>query len=364
MNSNSPRKIMILNSSPSKTGIGRYSDDLVSLFPDQITGYSLVLDSARVNESYPGIKINGYFPPLFTNGWFLNLNYQRFIFRKVRRQARILLRDGGIVHITDPSVEPINYKGKQVATIHDLFALYPDNSPLRAERKHFAKVVEKYKMLEFIITTTDRVKRELLEHNFSSEITRIYPGTSKWFHKMKTSKDDLRKELGLPLKNNLVLSVSNDRYRKNIDMIPKIMNNLGESYRLVRVGKSIGNDFSFQGISNETLNKIYNACDVLIQPSLDEGFGYPIPEAMATALPIVCSDIEIFREIAADCAYLSSIDPQSFAEGIRAVIEQKETYSKKAYSIASRFSMDRFQDEIGKFYSYLQGQDISTGSHG
>ena len=346
---------MVFNSSPSKTGLGRYSHDIVSLFPDQITGYSLVLDSARIDEIYPGIKVNGLFPHLFTNGWFLNLNYQRFIFRKVRRQASELLKNGGVVHLTDPSVEPISSKGKQVATVHDLFAFNPEDAPLRAERKHFAKVVEQYKKLDFIIATTDRVKRELLEHKFSSDITRIYNGTSKWFYKLKNSKEDLREELGLPLEKNLVLSVSNDRYRKNIGMIPKIMDNLGESYRLVRVGKSVGNDIAFHGISNETVNKIYNACDVLIQPSLDEGFGSPIPEAMATALPIVCSDIEVFREIAADCAYLSSIDPQSFAEGVREVIEQKDKYSKKAYSKAPKFSMDRFKEEIGKFYSHLLG---------
>ena len=354
MESNNSRKIMILNSSPSKTGIGRYSDDLISLFSNQITGYSLVLDSTRINESYPGVKINGFFPPLFTNGWFVNLNYQKFIFRKIRNEARKLLQAGGIIHIADPSIEPIQCKGKQVATIHDLFALDPNNSPLRTERKHFIKTVQKFKTLDHIIATTDRVKRELLEHNFSSDITRIYPGTAKWFYRLKTSKKDLRKELGLPEEKNLILSVSSDRYRKNINMIPKIMNNLDASYKLVRVGKSIGNDISFQRISNETLNKIYNACDLLIQPSLDEGFGYPITEAMATALPIVCSAIEVFKEIATDAAYLSNIDPQSFAEGIRTVIEEKDVYSKIAYSSAPKFSMDKFKEEIEKFYSHLQ----------
>ena len=348
------RKIMVLNSSPSKTGIGRYSDDLVSLFPDRITGYSLVLDSTRINENYPGLKIKGFFPPLFTNGWFLNLNYQKFIFRKIRNEACKLLEDGGIVHIADPSIEPIQCKGKQVATVHDLFALDPNNSPLRAERKHFISTVQKFKTLDYIIATTERVKRELLEHNFSSNIVRIYPGSSKWFYRIKTGKEELRKELGLPEEKNLILSVSSDRHRKNVSMIPKIMHELDESYKLVRVGKSIGNDISFQGVSNETLNKIYNACDLLIQPSLDEGFGYPIPEAMATALPIVCSNIEVFREIAADAAYLSNIDPQSFAEGIRAVIAAKEVYSQKAYSNAPRFSMDNFKKEIGNFYAHLQ----------
>ncbi|MCL4480875.1 MAG: glycosyltransferase family 4 protein [Candidatus Thermoplasmatota archaeon] len=353
MNNEKFDKIIILNSSPSRSGIGRYSDDLISLFPSQTKAYSFILDSRLVNEEYPGTKVKGFYPPLMTNGWYLNLNFQTFIFRKIRNEASRLLEDGGIVHISDPFIEPIKKKGKQIVTIFDLFALDSRNTPVKSERRHLIKTLKEYRKIDYILVTTDRVKKELAENNFNSEITTIYPGTSKWFFKIDKPKSDIRKELELPLDKTLVLSVSSNRYRKNVRIIPSIMDRLGESYQLVRIGTQISNSLTFRGISNETLNKIYNSCDVLLQPSLDEGFGYPIPEAMATGLPIVCSDIEVFREIAKDSAYFSKIDPESFADSIKEVIQSSEKYSKMAYNAAKRFSIERFREEVDNFYTYV-----------
>ena len=345
--------IMILNSSPSRSGIGRYSDDLISLFPSNTKAYSFVLDSRLVNEEYPGTKVKGFYPPLMTNGWYLNLNFQKFIFRKIRKEASVLLKDGGIVHISDPFIEPIKKKGKQIVTIHDLFALDERNTPVKSERRHLIKTLREYRKIDHILVTTDHVKRELVENNFTSEITRIYPGTSKWFFKIDKTKSSLRAELELPLDKHLVLSVSSNRYRKNVNIIPSIMDRLGESYQLVRIGTQISNSLTFHGISNETLNEIYNSCDVLLQPSLDEGFGYPLPEAMATGLPIVCSDIEVFREIAKDSAYFSQIDRESFADGIKEVVQSSEKYSKMAYKGAKKFSFESFREEVGNFYTHV-----------
>ena len=346
-------KIMVLNSSPSRSGIGRYSDDLISLFPSHTKAYSFILDARLVNEEYPGTKVKGIYPPLMTNGWYLNLNFQKFIFRRIRNEASKLLEGGGIVHISDPFVEPIKRKGKEIVTIHDLFALDSKNTPVKSERRHLVQTLNEYREIDHILVTTDRVKKELVENNFTSEITRIYPGTSKWFSKIDTPKNILRTELGLPLNKHLVLSLSSNRFRKNVIIIPSIMDKLGESYRLVRIGTQIGNSITFHGISNETLNKIYNSCDVLLQPSLDEGFGYPIPEAMATGLPIVCSDIEVFREIAKDSAYFSQIDAESFADGIKEVGQNSEKYSKMAYDAAKKFSIETFREEVGKFYAHV-----------
>ena len=345
--------IMILNSSPSRSGIGRYSDDLVSLFPSHTKAYSFIMDARLVNEEYPGTIVKGVYPPLLTNGWYLNLNFQKFIFKRIRNEASRLLENGGIVHISDPFVEPIKRKGKQIVTIHDLFALDSRNTPVKSERRHLIKTMREYMEVDHILVTTDRVKKELVENNFTSEITRIYPGTSKWFSKINTPKNILRTGLGLPLNKHLVLSLSSNRFRKNVNIIPPIMDKLGDSYQLVRIGTQIGNSITFHGISNETLNKIYNSCDVLLQPSLDEGFGYPIPEAMATGLPIICSDIEVFREIAKDSAYFSQINAGSFADGIKEVVKDIEKYSRMSYNAAKKFSIERFREEVGNFYAHV-----------
>ena len=74
---------------------------------------------------------------------------------------------------------------------------------------------------------------------------------------------------------------------------------------------------------------------------------------MATGLPIVCSDIEVFREIAKDSAYFSQIDRESFADGIKEVVQSSEKYSKMAYNGAKKFSFESFREEVGNFYTHV-----------
>ena len=69
---------------------------------------------------------------------------------------------------------------------------------------------------------------------------------------------------------------------------------------------------------------IYSACDVLAQPSLGEGFGVPVVEAMACGLPVVCSDGGALPEVVGDAAVvvpLASEDfPRRLADGLALVL--------------------------------------------
>jgi glycosyltransferase involved in cell wall biosynthesis len=65
----------------------------------------------------------------------------------------------------------------------------------------------------------------------------------------------------------------------------------------------------------------YNAADVFAFPSLYEGFGIPLIEAMACGLPIVCSDLSLFREVCRDVSqYAHSGNANDFAEGMANVL--------------------------------------------
>jgi len=69
-----------------------------------------------------------------------------------------------------------------------------------------------------------------------------------------------------------------------------------------------------EGISDEYLNKVYNACTCLIVASEGEGFGLPLIEAAQRKLPIIARDIPVFREVAAEHAfYFKGLEPEQLA---------------------------------------------------
>jgi glycosyltransferase involved in cell wall biosynthesis len=80
-----------------------------------------------------------------------------------------------------------------------------------------------------------------------------------------------------------------------------------------------------------------------VSASLNEGFGLPLVEAMASGTPIAVSDIPIFREIGGDAAvYFDPQDPASFAAAIR-TLEQPDKWTKRsalARERASHYSWD------------------------
>ena len=154
-----------------------------------------------------------------------------------------------------------------------------------------------------------------------------------------------------------MLSVSANLNRKNLDKVKETVLRLGADYKLVRVGKSImEGDISFQGVNYETMNEIYNACDVLLFSSLYEGFGYPMVEAFASGLPVVASDIEVFRETSGEAAILRDPnDVSDLVSGVKLALKNSEELKIKELKRAKKFSFDRFANEMNMYYSGILG---------
>jgi glycosyltransferase involved in cell wall biosynthesis len=76
--------------------------------------------------------------------------------------------------------------------------------------------------------------------------------------------------------------------------------------------------FWLEGISDEYLEKVYDACTCLIAASEGEGFDLPLIEAAHHKIPIIARDIPVFREAAGDHAtYFSGLDPQTLEDAVK-----------------------------------------------
>jgi glycosyltransferase involved in cell wall biosynthesis len=76
-------------------------------------------------------------------------------------------------------------------------------------------------------------------------------------------------------------------------------------------------------VSTDELVELYRRASALVFPSLYEGFGQPVLEALACACPVACSDLPPLREVAGDAAvYFAPNDPESIVQATRDAVER------------------------------------------
>lgn len=99
-------------------------------------------------------------------------------------------------------------------------------------------------------------------------------------------------------------------------------------------------------VSDEKLVELYQNAEVFALPSLYEGFGMPVLEAMACGAPVVTSNVSSLPEIAGDAAVL--VDPESveeIADGILDAMKRREELRGKGFKRAREFSWDKTAQE-------------------
>ena len=78
-------------------------------------------------------------------------------------------------------------------------------------------------------------------------------------------------------------------------------------------------------------------------PSLDEGFGIPILEALSFSLPVICSDIDVFKEVGGDCVeYFKVGDSISLSKKIISVLDSDKLRQNDNTKHINKFSRKNF----------------------
>ena len=107
-------------------------------------------------------------------------------------------------------------------------------------------------------------------------------------------------------------------------------------------------------ISYDKIHEIYRNYDAFIFASIYETFGIPLLEAMASGLPIACSDFELTREILSnDAVYFDPRNPESIAEAVIRLIEDKDLREKFAwenFKKAEKYTWEKCVEKTMAFF--------------
>jgi glycosyltransferase involved in cell wall biosynthesis len=107
-------------------------------------------------------------------------------------------------------------------------------------------------------------------------------------------------------------------------------------------------------VEDEELVGLYNCASVYCQPSLYEGFGLPVLEAMSCGTPVVCAKTPALEEIAGDAAlYASPHSSRDIATKLSDILERskiKNSLIKKGYKNLQRFSWKKCARETLDVY--------------
>lgn len=124
---------------------------------------------------------------------------------------------------------------------------------------------------------------------------------------------------------------------------------------LAALATSVGANCIFHdGVEEELYLELLASATALVHPSMDEGFGIPVVEAMASGIPVVISDIPIFREVAGKAGIF--FDPRSPDELADCLIEAEQNWEHyRALSLeqAKQYSWRRSATELRELVAKL-----------
>ncbi len=341
-----------------QTGVSRYTLELVThlLKIDSENSYFLYGGSLRhrqiLNSFYGGIKT----PRTTFQLTCLSPHLAEFFWNRFN-----LFPPAGNLDVFHASNWAFpRTKSKLITTIHDLtFLKYPETHTkysVAAHTRHL-KLAQKY--ADKIIAVSESTKKDLIDYGIATEkITVIYEAADSVFKPIDPR--DVKTKYGLT--KDYFLNVGTLEPRKNLPRLIEAFSKLPT--RTIPVGTQLviagpigwgdsletANNVKFLGfVPDEDLVGLYSGAKAFVYPTLYEGFGLPVLEALSCGCPVITSNVSSLPEVGGEAAIY--INPLSVAEITQAMTAiQKLNLREKSLAQAKKFSWEKTAKATLKVY--------------
>lgn len=345
------------------SGLGNYSRDLVRILANNYSKNEYFLLSKNKNERGADILAleNVHYAPISKGLMARQL--------KMGTDAQALGVD--IFHGLSGEL-PLKWTSqpiKKIVTIHDLiFERYPQFYSFFDRKIHFWKFKKSAETADLIIAISEQTKRDIVDFLGVSEdkIRVVYQGCHQSFKEKPNEAflAQIREKFSLP--ERFVLNVGTVEERKNLLSVVKALS--GTKIPLVVVGKKTsyfkkveqeiaqtGAEVHFlEGVSMPDLAGLYRLADIFIYPSLFEGFGIPIIEALFSETVVITSNQSCLPEAGGDnSVYVNPLD----IEDIRAKIiflweneAERKRRAEKGFDFVQKFNDEQIANDLMAVY--------------
>jgi O-antigen biosynthesis alpha-1,3-rhamnosyltransferase len=333
-----------------RTGIGQYLVELVQALAADPEIELALFNGWNWQTELPAAALPGYSR---VSGLIKRCVPNAYALRRLIEQQRFSRGSAGVDLYHDPSLWPFEFDGPMVMTLHDLTHVhFPETQPadrlLEIERHAARSVVRAQRILVDSAFIGDEVCRH---YGVPAERVVVAPlGCAARFHPRTAA------QLAAPLQTldlqpgGYLLCVGTLEPRKNLqlalrayELLPAA---LREQYPLVIVGMPgwrpeqlaaplqralTSGQVRLLGYQSDTLlAELLSGARLLLFPSLYEGFGLPVLEAMASGTPVILSRSSALPEVAGDAgSYIDAQDERGCAEAIQQLIDDQPEWQRR-----------------------------------
>src|SRR6266545_1839288 len=299
--------------------------------------------------------------------------------RRLKREAK----RADLVHILDHSYAHMLSSARRrpvVVTVHDLMPVIVLRSPTDGWRegvrnRFLRQTLKALRQADAYIVGTEWLKRELATWLGDDRRIHVVPfGVDRaFFGESPVARERGRRDWRIPEDAFVVLHVGSTVDRKNVPLVIQTVARLRQdtdAYLLQVGGRFTGPQEqlidrldlrravrSVAAADETTLRRAYRAADVLLFPSLYEGFGFPVLEAFASGLPVVTSGAGGLKEVAGDAAIVvEGRDPGAYVEALERLSEdsdEREEMIQRGWTRARQFTWQKTAALTAEVYKPL-----------
>lgn len=366
-------------------GIGRYTRELVRALAGQSNGageiqYRLfIADGTQFEPVSPGSNFS-WCPAGLSERWLARLWYRLHLPLWVEYWTGSL----DLFHATDFFLPPVKPGTRTILTVHDLSFIREPEIVMPGMSRHLNTWVPRsVARADHVIAVSEATRRDLIElyDTPPEKISVLYHGVTGEFRPVEDRAQlaAVRQKYGLG-EQPFVLSLGTMQPRKNYRRLIRAFARLKPPLSLVIVG---GKGWAYEEVfaevdqlgltgrvyfpgfvANAELPALYSAAALFVYPSLYEGFGLPVLEAMACGTPVVAANRSALPEVVGEAGLLvDPLDVQALAAAMAQVLagsELRRRLSQAGLAQAAQFSWEESVAGLLALYRKVLNQGVMS----